>query len=210
MATTNDPTAAAATSAATTLASTSEENTGGETRDRGHERGGQVDMGRWGWPRRFDFQCVCPCLPHHPLTYHLRAPAQPPITASQPDKPPNERHTHATSPAHTHLDRPVNHIPNPTNAQAPAAQPQPPCHPHQREGQHETAGPSRRLDLWCVRPHLPRHPPANRLATDKPPSNQGFDCQRSGSPSLSLSSLPPFFPHHPINLISCIIYHKLI
>jgi hypothetical protein len=62
--------------------------------------GGQVDMGRQGWPRRFDFQCVCPCLPHHPLTYHLRAPAQPPNPIT------TERATHTRHVTRTHPPRP--------------------------------------------------------------------------------------------------------
>ena len=89
-------------------------------------------------------------------------------------------------------------------------EPQPPHHPHQREGntRRNTGrwGHPSCLDLWCVRLHLPRHPPTKCLgpndrllmpsaAKDKAPATSLTTIMALPPPFLLLSL--PFNPPLP-------------
>ena len=86
-------------------------------------------------------------------------------------------------------------------------EPQPPYHPRQREGNTRRntrwRGHPRRLDLWCVRLHLPRHPPTKRLGPDDrllTPS-AAKDKAPATSSTMMMALSPPFLllslPFHP-------------
>jgi len=86
-------------------------------------------------------------------------------------------------------------------------EPQPPHHPHQWEGNTRCntgrRGHPHRLDLWCVRLHLPRHPPTKCLAPNDrllmPSTAKNKAPATSSTTMMALS--PPFLllslPFHP-------------
>jgi hypothetical protein len=166
-----------------------------EMREGEHARGGRHDTKRRGRPCRYDFWCVYPRLPHHPLTNNLRAPAQPPTTASQP----RQRQTSATSP-HTPAAHPLDsHVTHsnklhPTNAQEnavlPPRHPAPPlfegCGRYVRRSYHHRQRPDERKRRDTRRLH-----PNARTATPPPaaPTNAGARCP--ATPSMPAGMPPP-------------------